>query len=65
MTAQLDLFLSNDDESLNAREIVKLNDYITRSNRAIFAQIRVLGNEIVKLRQELDKVRGLLVKEKK
>ncbi len=65
MTAQLDLFLPNDDESLNAREIVRLNDYQTRSNRAIFAQMRAMGKEIIKLSEDLDRVRGLLIKEKK
>ena len=65
MSAQLDLFLSNDDESLNAREIVKLNDYITRSNKAQFAKMHALGKEIIKLSDDLDRVRNLLVKEKK
>ena len=65
MSAQLDLFLPNDEESLNKRELAAIRDLIVRSNRAQFAKLGSFGKEIIRLNEELDRVREMLLKEAK
>jgi len=65
MSVQLDLFLENDEDSLNKRELAEMRDLILRCNRAQFAKLGSFGKEIVALHDELDRVREMLVKEAK
>lgn len=63
MTAQqLELFLPNDEESLNQRELAAIRDLILRSNRAQFAKLGSFGKEIIRLNDELDRLRLLILK---
>lgn len=65
MSAQLDLFLDNSEDSLNRRELAAIRDLILRSNRAQFAKLGSFGKEIIALHDEIDRLRGMLVKEAK
>jgi hypothetical protein len=62
MSAQLDLFLDNSEDSLNRRELAAIRDLILRSNRAQFAKLGSFGKEIIALHEEIDRLRGMLVK---
>ncbi len=62
MSAQLDLFLSNDEESLNRRELAAIRELILRSNRAQFAKMGEIGKELIKLHDEIDRLREMLIK---
>lgn len=65
MSAQLELFLDNSEEALNRRELAAIRDLILRSNRAQFAKLSDYGKELIKLNDEIDRLRGMLVKEAK
>lgn len=65
MSAQLELFLDNSEEALNRRELAAIRDLILRSNRAQFAKLSDYGKALIKLNDEIDRLRGMLVKEAK
>ncbi len=65
MSAQLDFFLDNSEESLNAREITELREYITRSNRAQFRKMGDLQKLIIEQEARIDRLTMQWVKEVK
>lgn len=63
MTVQLDFFLPNDEESLNTRKIIELEEYITRSNRAQFRRISELEKKLIEQDQRFDRLIKQMIKE--
>ncbi len=63
MTAQLDFFLPNDEESLNRREIADLREYITRSNRAQFRRLGELEKRLIEQDARFDRLIKQMIKE--
>lgn len=63
MTIQLDFFLQNDDESLNMRKIIELEQYITRSNRAQFRRFSEIEKKLVEQDARFDRLIKQMIKE--
>jgi hypothetical protein len=63
MTTQLDFFESNDEESLNRREIADLRAFVTRSNRAYFRRLGELQKLIVEQDARMDRLVKQMFKE--
>lgn len=62
MTVQMDLFLPNDEESLNTRKIIEVEEYITRSNRAQFRRIAELEKKVIEQEARMDRLARGMVK---
>jgi predicted RNA-binding Zn ribbon-like protein len=65
MNVQLDLFENNDELSLMKKEMALIADSNRRNHKAQFAHINNISKEIIKLREELDRLRNLQIKQVK
>ena len=61
---QLDLFEPNDPIALERRGLAEMRELVLKCNRAQFAKLHSLGKEVIKLSNEIDTLRNLLLKEK-
>jgi hypothetical protein len=65
MNVQLDLFEANDEISLLKKEMLLIADSNRRNHKAQFARIGDLSKEIIKLHNEMDRLRVMQVRQVK